>query len=105
MMMPPCFSFHCPDAFEEFFAAEIVAMPDFAGFLERFLHDGLRRDAGVVGAGQPEHFLAVHARPAGEDVLDGVVEDVAQREHAGDVRRRDDDGIRRRWPTRARDRL
>jgi len=45
--------------------------------------------------GQPEHFLAVHARLAGEDVLDGVVQDVAHREHAGDIRRRDDDGIRR----------
>src|SRR5208283_3598625 len=84
-----------PDAFEEFFAAQVVAMPDFAGLFQRFLDDGLGGDAGVVGAGQPEDFLAVHARLAGEDVLDGVVEDVAHGEHAGDVRRRDDDGIGR----------
>ncbi len=84
-----------PDAFEKFFAAEIVAVPDCAGFLENFLHHRLRGDAGVVGAGQPEDFLAVHARLAGEDVLDGVVEDVAHGKHAGDIRRRDDDGIRR----------
>ena len=92
----------CPDAFEEFLAAEVVAMPDFAGFLQRFLDDGLGGDAGVVGAGQPEDFLAVHARLAGEDVLDGVVEDVAHGEHAGDVRRRDDDGIRRAFGRHAR---
>ena len=52
-------------------------MLDLAGFLERLLDRVLRGDAGVVGAGQPENFLAVHARLAGEDVLDGVVEDVA----------------------------
>src|SRR4029077_20182519 len=38
--------------------------------------------------------LAVHARLAGEDVLDRVVEHVPEREHARDVRRRDDNGIR-----------
>ena len=79
MMMPPYFSFHCPDAFEEFLAAEIVAMLDFFSFLQSSCARPrvLRGDAGVVGAGQPEDFLAVHARLAGEDVLDGVVEHVA----------------------------
>jgi len=52
-------------------------------------------DASVVGAGEPEDFLAVHARLAAEDVLDGIVEDVPHVKHAGDVRRRDDDGERR----------
>ena len=27
--MPPCFSFHCPDAFEKFLAAQVVAMLGF----------------------------------------------------------------------------
>ena len=83
-----------PDAFEEFLAAEVVF--GFALlFLQRLLDLHLRGDAGVVGAGQPEDFLAVHARLAAEDVLDGVVEHVPHVEHAGDIRRRDDDGIRR----------
>jgi len=56
-------------------------MPDFAGFLQRFFDDGLRGNAGMVGAGQPEDFLAIHARLGGEDVLDGIVEDVAHGEH------------------------
>ena len=69
-------------------------MLDLAGLFQRALDNRLRGDAGVIGAGQPEHFLAVHARLAGEDVLDGVVEDVTHRKHAGDVRRGNDDGIR-----------
>ena len=82
-----------PDTFEEFFAAQIVAMPDFTGFFQRSLDDGLRGDTGVVGAGQPEDFPAVHARLATENVLNGVVEDMPHREHAGDIRWRDDDRI------------
>src|SRR5665213_4484290 len=66
----------------------------FSFLLERAFDDGLRGDARVIRAGQPENFLAVHARLAGEDVLDSVVENVAEREHAGNIRRRDDDGIR-----------
>ena len=57
----------------------------------------------MIRAGQPENFLAIHARLAGEDVLDRVVENVAKREHAGDIRRRDDDGIRRLRRFRIRD--
>ena len=61
-----------PDAGDEFIAAEIVARFLFRG-ADAFLHGGLRGEPGVVGAGEPEHFLAFHARLAGEDVLDGVV--------------------------------
>ena len=90
-----------PDALEEFLAAEVVL-----GFLllllQRLFDLHLRGDAGVVGAGQPEDFLAVHARLAAEDVLDGVVEHVPHVEHAGDVRRRDDDGVRRALVAHAR---
>ena len=84
-----------PDVFEELLAAEVVAVLHHALLAQRLLHHGLRGDAGVVGAGQPEHFLAVHARLAGEDVLDGVVQHVPHVEHARDVGRRDDDGIGR----------
>ena len=83
-----------PDALEEFLAPEIV-FGQALFLLQRLLHLHLRGDARVVGARQPEDFLAVHARLAAEDVLDGVVEHVPHVEHARDVRRRDDDGIRR----------
>src|SRR5207302_11283231 len=36
----------------------------------------------------PKHFESPHSRAAGENVLDGIIQDVAEREHPGDVRRR-----------------
>ena len=85
--------FPLPDAADELFAAELVA----AGvlLLAQVLFDPrLGGDAGVVGAGEPADLLALHAVVAAEDVLKRVVEHVPEGENAGDVRRRDDDGIR-----------
>ena len=86
-----------PDALEELVAAEVVA--GFLFLLAEFaFDDGLRGDAGVVGAGEPEDFMTGLAGVAGEDVLECVVEHMAERKNAGDIRRRDDDrvgGLRR----------
>jgi hypothetical protein len=83
-----------PDAPQELLAPEIVAALGLrAG--ERPLHHHLRRNARVIGAGEPERVVALHAAPAREDVLDGREQRVAHVERAGDVRRRDDDGERR----------
>src|SRR5437667_5124624 len=49
---------------------------------------GLCPDAGVISSWQPQHFEALHARTARENVLDRVVEDVAKGENAGDIGRR-----------------
>jgi hypothetical protein len=46
----------------------------------------------VVRARKPQNFHALKAGASGEDVLEGVVEDMAQGEDAGDVGGRDDDG-------------
>ena len=83
-----------PDLGHQRLAAEVVAVLDLAGLFEGLLDHVLGGDARVVGARQPEDFLAVHACLAGEDVLDGVVQDMAHGQHPGDVRGRDDDGIR-----------
>src|SRR5690606_15618773 len=65
-----------PDALEELLAAEIAA--GLALLLAQLALDlRLGGDAGVVGAGQPEHLLAFLPRAAGEDVLERVVEDVS----------------------------
>jgi len=80
-----------PDLFEELVTAEVAAV-EFL-FAEFALDDGLRGDAGVVGAGYPEGGLALETGAADEDVLQGVVEHVAHRQDAGDVGRRDDDAI------------
>ena len=84
-----------PDFRHEALAAEVVAVLDDALLFQGLFDDVLGGDAGVVGAGQPEHFLALHAGAAGEDVLDRVVEDVAEGEDARDVRRRDDNAVGR----------
>jgi hypothetical protein len=81
-----------PDALEELVAAEVAAGQLFL-LAQLALDLRLGGDAGVVGAGQPQHFLAVLARAAGEDVLDRVVQNVAEVQDAGDVRRRNDDRI------------
>ena len=80
-----------PHALEEFLAPHRAA----AGLLalgELAFHHHLRGDAGVVGAGLPEHVAPAHPLEAAEDVLQRVVERVPHVQHAGDVRRRDDDG-------------
>ena len=51
-------------------------------------------DAGMVHAGLPQHVLAPHALEAGQRVLQGVVQGVADVQPAGDVGRRDDDAER-----------
>ena len=82
-----------PDALEKRLSAEVAARLAF-GLAELFFDHDLRGDARVVRSRQPEHFLAVEPRLARENVLNRVVEHVAHVQHAGDVRRRDDDGIR-----------
>jgi len=87
------FVFPFPNFFLKFFAAKVIAMFDNALFLERFLDDGLGGDAGVVGAGEPEDFVALHPFPAGENVLERIVEHVAHGEDAGHIWRRNNDGV------------
>ena len=47
----------------------------------------------MVGAGHPERVVALHPSPADQDVLERVVQGVAQVKRPGDVRRGDDDRI------------
>ena len=51
----------------------------------------LRGDAGMVGARQPECFIAGHAAPADEHVLHGVVEAMPHVQHRRHIGRRDHD--------------
>ena len=72
--------------FEELLACK-VGLPDaFCGKLAN--HLSLGRDSGVVGAGHPQSILALHARTAHENILNGIVEHVAHVQHAGHVWRR-----------------
>ena len=50
----------------------------FSSSSRRRLDDGLGGDAGVVGAGHPEGVVALHPPPSDQDVLERVIERVAQ---------------------------
>ena len=78
-----------PDALLELFAAQVVAVGSLLG--QQALDDPLGSDAGVVFAGEPQGVVAAHTPPAGEGVLDGGGEGMAQVEFAGDVGRGHDD--------------
>ena len=82
-----------PDAADELLAPEVLLGEALRA--QHLLDHVLRGDAGVVGAHQPAGVLAQHAVVARQHVLDGVVERVAHVQHARDVGRRDDDGVRR----------
>ena len=48
----------------------------------------------MVGARLPQHILAAHALEARQDILQRVVQGVADMQPPGDIGRRDDDGER-----------
>jgi hypothetical protein len=79
-----------PDAAQEFLAPQFAARRLLALHQLAF-DDHLRGDAGMIGAGLPEHVLAAHTLETDEDVLNGVVERVPDVERSGDVGRRNDD--------------
>ena len=91
-----------PDLFDEGFAADrpgvAVLLRDAAVEGDALLRqhpfdDHLGRDAGMVCARLPQHVAPLHPVEADQDVLDRVVEGVAEMQAAGDVGRRDHDGV------------
>ncbi len=71
-------------------AAQVVPRLAFF-FPQPPFDDRLRGDAGVVGAGHPERVEALHPLHANQDVLQRVVQGVAQVQRAGHVGRRNHD--------------
>src|SRR5882724_11930470 len=84
---------------QEFFATETVAR-FVLGPAQIFLHSGLGSDSRMIHSRQPKDFEPLHPRAACENVLDRVVQNMAERKHARDVRRRHHD--RKRWLRRLR---
>src|SRR2546430_2509369 len=84
---------------QKFLATEIVAR-FVLGPAQKFLHSGLRSDSRMIHSRQPKDFKPLHPRAACENVLDRVVQNMAEREHARDVRWRHHD--RKRWLRRLR---
>ena len=62
--------------------------------LELFLDYILRGYAGVVGSRHPEDLVTFHASPPAQDVLEGVVQGVADVKASRHIRRWDDNAVR-----------
>ncbi len=81
-----------PDLFQKGFALKIVAARPL--FRQLALDDVLRGDSRVVGARHPQRVFALHAPPADEHILNGIIERVAHVQNTGHIRRRNHDGGR-----------
>src|SRR6266436_5038676 len=79
---------------QKFFATEIVARL-VLGPAQIFFHSSLGSDSRMIHSRQPKDFESLHPRAACENVLDRVVQNMAEREHSRDVRRRHHD--RKGW--------
>ena len=80
-----------PDPFDEPLPPQVAAI--HALFRQQPLHHHLSGDAGMVGAGLPQNVAPLHATPADQRVLHREGQRVAHVQAAGDVRRRDHDGV------------
>ena len=80
--------FPSPDPRYQCLAAEVVTR-EFLLLQKPPFDDRLGGNSRVVGAGHPERPVALHPPGPHEDVLERVVEGVAEVEGAGHVRRRD----------------
>ena len=67
---------------------------DFFFLQQAPLDHGLGGDAGVIGAGHPQGFKTLHPLLANEDVLQRVVQGMAQVQGPGDVGRGNDYAVR-----------
>src|SRR6202011_707298 len=64
-------------ALEKFFATKIVTSHALV-FPKPLFDGGLSTDAGMVHSGQPQHFESLHPGTPGENVLNGIVQNVAE---------------------------
>ncbi len=80
-----------PDPLDQAFATDVMSRKILL-FLEPTFHHRLRRDPGVVGSRHPKGFKPHHSMHSDDDVLQRVVQAVAEMQCTGDVGRRDHDG-------------
>ncbi len=80
-----------PDLLEKLLASQVMTAGALRGQLPLDHH--LRGDTGMVGAWLPQGVAALHAAPADQRIHDCVIEAMAHVQAAGDVRRRNHDGV------------
>src|SRR5690606_9537527 len=89
-----------PDFLDEFLAAQVVAR--YLLGVELAFDDDLGGDARVVGAGDEDRVVALHAVVAHQAVHDGLVERMPHVQGAGYIGRRELNGIRSALMARSR---
>ena len=94
VIVPPDSAFHCQTRSTNLSRPSVAPVRPLLG--QQPLHHHLRGDPGVVGARLPQHVAPLHAPPADQRVLHGEGQRMAHVQAAGDVRRRDHDGVGRR---------
>ena len=82
-----------PHHIDEILATHIKTSAGRVLLGQLFFHSGLGGNAGVVGAGQPEHFLALLAGAACQNVLNCVVEYVTHVQHTRYIGRGNDNAV------------
>ena len=92
MMRLPNLSFHA-HTLEELLTTEVVTGQALL-LAEVLLYFNLGCNTGVIGARHPQRLVALHTLGADEDILQGLVECVAHVQLAGNIRRRNNDGVR-----------
>ena len=69
-------------------------------FGQQAFHHHLRRNAGMVRARLPQRIAPLHAPPADQHILQGIIQRMADMQAAGHIRRRDHDGEGAGWAFR-----
>ena len=89
-----------PNALQKGFAPHAAAVWLLL-FGQQAFHDDLRRNAGMVGARLPQRIAPLHAPPADQHILQGIIQRMADMQAARHIRRRDHDGegVRRAFRT------
>ena len=82
-----------PTDYEQPLPPEVMAGEPF--LTQGTLHFGLGGDARMIGAGKPHDGSSLLSGPAGENILDRVVEDMSDGQDTGYVGGWDDNGISR----------
>ena len=91
-MVPPTSAFHA-QTLSRNFSRPMLAAAGLLPLHQLPLDHHLGGDAGMVGAGLPQHVLAAHALEAAQHVLQRVVERMAHMQRAGHVGRRNHDAV------------
>jgi hypothetical protein len=83
--------FPLPDALDELIPSERISGKPLGHQL--FFDDVLCGDPGMIRSRKPERVPSLHAAPPDQDVLQGMIQGVADVKRSRDIRRGDDNAI------------